>query len=1149
MGYRCRSTGSNGDDAGGRDGGARFDAGGETRDGGRNIVGERMTQEPETPPGGEASTDDGHRRRSRRLVDLANAPTVPPEDKGGESPSRDGGGARRSPPEAAEPSGSEPVEFRPGDRLGGYEIGELVGRGGMGDVYRATDLALRRKVAIKILPAELARQSEFVHRFYAEASAAARLSHPHIIRIYQIAEEQGRHFFVMPFVEGGSLAGRLRRETRLAIPEASRLVSEVLDGLGAAHAQGMIHRDIKPGNILLDRHSRAVVADFGLVKLLAEGGGGRGGGGGGQRTITGVILGSVDYMSPEQGRGQPVDGRSDLYSVGVLLYQMLSGSLPFSADSPTGMIFQHVYEKPVPLPKRVPEVLPALWAVVARLLAKNPAKRYSSSAAVLDDLVACRENRPLPSGTHTQDFDEFWRPLRTISRQGQSGLLVCEPEFAADPVVPDGLQLRWWQKLLKPLVDAWRARSPAFLDRLSKTQRQVDSAVSEYAARAKQLRAYVREAESILGDLRSQQPHTSEVEAIAQLVSNQEEQLAAMRLRLARIETTLETLRSQRDLLDARLEAAHRRLGRTGARRSVRRIAGLAGIILAASGIGAVVVNGILFRLALREHQRPAVAPVVPSSGPAAIPFTTKVLASPAASHRLSPAVIGEMAGLHFDSGKAWILNRGGLHSLAVFDGPDPAIATDAGLSAGSWRLPPNTGLAVRDPVPDQSPAVPEIELRDLSLSQNIRIGLDGLTGFRAGRIDANPIGLAGVGRRGSEFALLEASPTGSPRLRPLAASPQLDGLAVSASGTWIVGRDEGGFLTALRAANVSEPSESRRFPAPTDLFALAPATDVAAVAGKGASTVALWDLARGRTRAELDCQAKVQRLAFDATARKLAVASADRVRIWDLQLGFLRIVLPVADCRELAFALDGESLATLQADGTLQVWPTLFPSFTLDRQGGATGSPSASPTSKSPKVLISKEGYRLTLDKDLGVRLLHGRTGQVLVRYGHLSGPISVALSPDNRRVAIGTMTRAAGSAIEVFDFFSGRRLVRTRDFPGGPNDLDFSPDGKTLVSCGEGVVQIWDAAALVERVRASKMFGTRCRFSPDGEWVVAFDTGQLQRSNVVLARTGEQLLQLTQTPVDWAFETPDGRGDPTFGRWRTIASSPAPPPSKDLP
>ena len=227
----------------------------------------------------------------------------------------------------------------PFESLGHFKILRRIGRGGMGDVYQAREERLHRDVAIKVLPAELARDESFVQRFYAEARAAASIVHPNIVQIHFIGEDAGHHFFAMQFVEGETLSELLSRHGRLSVEETLGITEQALSGLAAAHHHGLVHRDIKPANILLDRRTnRVLLADFGLVKSIHPTGD--------RMTATGIIMGTVDYISPEQARGGEVDARSDLYSFGVLLYQMLSGQLPFNANSPTSMIFQHVYEAP-----------------------------------------------------------------------------------------------------------------------------------------------------------------------------------------------------------------------------------------------------------------------------------------------------------------------------------------------------------------------------------------------------------------------------------------------------------------------------------------------------------------------------------------------------------------------------------------------------------------------------------------------------------------------------------------------------------------------------------------------------------------------------------------------------------------------------------
>ncbi|MCD4728476.1 MAG: protein kinase, partial [Pirellulales bacterium] len=211
----------------------------------------------------------------------------------------------------------EIVEPLPFTQLGHYRIVERIGAGGMGDVYRGYDESLERPVAVKVLPSQLARDADFVRRFHAEATAAAGVAHPNVVPIYFIGEDAGHHFFAMQCIEGESLAGLLGRQGQFPVDEALELIGQCLAGLQAAHGCGLIHRDIKPGNILLERGSgRAMLVDFGLVRRIGQSA---------QMTATGVIMGTVDYIAPEQARGRKVDSRVDIYSLGVLFYQLLSG--------------------------------------------------------------------------------------------------------------------------------------------------------------------------------------------------------------------------------------------------------------------------------------------------------------------------------------------------------------------------------------------------------------------------------------------------------------------------------------------------------------------------------------------------------------------------------------------------------------------------------------------------------------------------------------------------------------------------------------------------------------------------------------------------------------------------------------------------------
>ena len=255
-----------------------------------------------------------------------------------------------------------------------YTIEGEIGRGGMGVVYRARDERLQRRVAIKVLPPELAFSSEIRQRFTREAQTAARLSHPHIVPIHDVGEGQGIVYFVMGLIEGESLAARIRRRGRVPAEDTRRIIRETADALSAAHALSVIHRDIKPDNILLEgTRGRVVVTDFGIAKAMSATSGAT-------LTSAGMAIGTPSYMSPEQAAGErEIDGRSDLYSVGIVAYQMLSGELPFNAPTVAGILMKQITETAPLLHDKFADVPEDLSLAVARCLEKDPANRWPSA--------------------------------------------------------------------------------------------------------------------------------------------------------------------------------------------------------------------------------------------------------------------------------------------------------------------------------------------------------------------------------------------------------------------------------------------------------------------------------------------------------------------------------------------------------------------------------------------------------------------------------------------------------------------------------------------------------------------------------------------------------------------------------------------------
>jgi serine/threonine-protein kinase len=269
--------------------------------------------------------------------------------------------------------------------LGGrYELGELLGSGGMAEVYLGRDTRLDRDVAIKVLRDELNSDPSFISRFRREAQSAASLNHHNIVAVYDTGEEGGKPYIVMEYVEGRTLRDVIRAEGPMLPRRALEVVADVCSALAFSHAAGIIHRDIKPANVMLTRSGTVKVMDFGIARAMTSSV---------TMTQTAGVIGTAQYLSPEQARGEHVDARSDLYSTGCLLYELVAGRAPFVGDSPVSVAYQHVREQPVAPSQLNRDISPAVDAVVLKAMAKNPGNRYQSADEMRDDLVRAAAGR------------------------------------------------------------------------------------------------------------------------------------------------------------------------------------------------------------------------------------------------------------------------------------------------------------------------------------------------------------------------------------------------------------------------------------------------------------------------------------------------------------------------------------------------------------------------------------------------------------------------------------------------------------------------------------------------------------------------------------------------------------------------------------
>ncbi len=345
-----------------------------------------------------------------------------------------------------------------------YELESEIGRGGMGIVYCARDKRLKREIAVKVLPPELSFRADIRQRFLREAETAAQLNHPNIVPIYTVEERENLVYFVMAYIKGDNLGQRLQQHGPMPPVEVRRILREVADALAYAHHRNVIHRDIKPDNIIIDEETgRAMVTDFGIARALTDSGDSR-------LTATGMAIGTPAYMSPEQSAGdQAIDGRSDLYSLGVVGYQMLCGQPPFVASNTPSMLVKHLSEKPIPVDERWPDLPPDLARAVMICLEKDPADRFPSAAAFAVGLdgggmptLATRAQPTAspagtPTGTRQRPLGEVLRGQITDTINDRYGVPSQTPYTPSQPT-PE--ELSKWNA---PMVVSFRRKLAPYL--------------------------------------------------------------------------------------------------------------------------------------------------------------------------------------------------------------------------------------------------------------------------------------------------------------------------------------------------------------------------------------------------------------------------------------------------------------------------------------------------------------------------------------------------------------------------------------------------------------------------------------------------------------------------------------------------------------
>ncbi len=302
-----------------------------------------------------------------------------------------------------------------------YELIEKIAEGGMARVYRGRDLLLKRTVAVKVLKDQMTGDAAFIRRFEREAQSAAALSHPHIVSIYDVGEQDGTYFMVMEYIDGKNLKEYIREKGRLPAPEAFRITRQIAEALEQAHKAGVIHRDIKPQNILFSREGNVKVTDFGIAIA----------GDGVTVTVGDEIIGSVQYIAPEQARGGLAGKQSDLYSLGIVFYEMVTGKVPFTGESPVAVAMKHIQEQIVPPGRLVSDLPGQLEQIILKAVQKDAAERYNSAQEILEDLISAEGNKDVrvsPARTtvnnvgNDQEDDVILRPNPPVEEEKSWGL-------------------------------------------------------------------------------------------------------------------------------------------------------------------------------------------------------------------------------------------------------------------------------------------------------------------------------------------------------------------------------------------------------------------------------------------------------------------------------------------------------------------------------------------------------------------------------------------------------------------------------------------------------------------------------------------------------------------------------------------------------
>ncbi len=1037
-------------------------------------------------------------------------------------------------------TGGRGTVWRPPRRLGPFEIGDCISRGDEGHVYLGFDRSLARHVTIKLLTSEVAGDADRVARFRAEAEAVARIRNPNVVAVHFVGEDAGCHFFAMTFVEGESLADRMTRSGHLTIEESLRIADDLLAGLQAAHDQGVIHRDVRPASILIESNEgRAILAGFGRSRASGKEG---------VRSKTGLILGNAEFLSPEQGGRGIVDRRSDLYSAGVVIYFMLTGRLPFVADSPAGMVFQHVYEQPAPLPDVRLDIPRILWNIVAKLLAKSPAARYSSATEVRSDLAAFRENRPLPSAMETVhrlgDSDkvgdrECTEPLSVVVEAPIFGDGTIEPDDAS----PD----RNWIARLIDLLPGFGVQGQILSsENPGEVAQRLDQPVAECEHRLLLLDQLIEEAEDVRARLNERlRIGCDSSDELRTLISEQDDQLAKMRLQVRQAANRRSQLRDRR----GRCEASISRLLHV----SPQSVWWYVGSVVVAGGL----VGGTWKLLGRHESALVPIESVslqnqrspTPSASAPDI-FATERSDVPLIQSSLPDADYDHLAFSRNGDRLYTVAADGQILTFFAADGQklsETNLHWDPGKTIATFR---DGCFMARMTSQQEGDETPHVELTSLSPRQPAR-----------SRIDLAPMeSIVGVEADRCRLLTIRAADGGSELLANAddGATVTLGRLPIAPSENQTLSGDRWlGFRDLDDHLSVYDLKTGERVPFPESVsvstFLFRPESDVIAFAESGSDRLTLWELAQHRPVAELSHSGgQVLSAVMDRSGRRLAVVTSDLVCIWDLELRFLRKVIPVKNGHLLQFDSDGGRLAVIDENNVLSVWETAFPVVEADFDQWRNGL-----NEQRRKVFdqfharrgvgdgiraVTRDGrLALVIQKDGPAILEDAISRRILLEYP-MKFSRAVAVSPDGRLAATaGREQNGDDDDVRLWLLRTGREVGRIVTDQRHTFSLAFSSDGRQLLSGGLRKVYLWnvDDGTLEKSFPVTIPYVNRVLFSDEVPWIVASDVAgpihaSIRRTVVLSATDGELLCSLKSSVPEWAFSPPELISDNRYGQWR---------------